>query len=146
MEYNDNTVDDNFPFIFFPARGVDDLSLAILLDLCQQIFTPNICRFSIRRICAMIRAFPCVDETVWPVSRWPGSQCGPTHVKFWIPRYYVRNRWLFPRSLSLFSLFLYISFSSFFSLLVFSVERERARRRERARAAPRRERESARAR
>lgn len=94
----------------------------------------------------MIRAFPCVDETVWPVSRWPGSQCGPTHVKFWIPRYYVRNRWLFPRSLSLFSLFLYISFSSFFSLLVFSVERERARRRERARAAPRRERESARAR
>ncbi len=73
----------------------------------------------------MIRAFPCVDETVWPVSRWPGSQCGPTHVKFWIPRYYVRNRWLFPRSLSLFSLFLYISFSSFFSLLVFSVERER---------------------
>lgn len=73
----------------------------------------------------MIRAFPCVDETVWRVSRWPGSQCGPTHVKFWIPRYYVRNRWLFPRSLSLFSLFLYISFSSFFSLLVFSVERER---------------------
>lgn len=116
----------------------------ILLDLSQQIFTPNICRFSIRRICAMIRAFPCVDETVWPVSRWPGSQCGPTHVKFWIPRYYVRNRWLFPRSLSLFSLFLYISFSSFFSLLVFSVERESSPARESTSSSPAGERERAR--